>query len=113
MLLLAEIHARLANTALLYFLIVSLWGFLSFFRRRGIDGAYWGMLVIAELLVIVQAGLGIYLWIVGRAPARAVHFLYGFLIPVMIPGAYFYTRGRDGPRRSWSTGRTRSSPWVC
>lgn len=93
---LAEIHARLGNTALLYFLIVALWGFLSFFRRRGVDAAYWGMLAIAELLVLAEAGLGLFLWLGGGVPARGLHILYGLLIPAMIPGAYVYTRGRDG-----------------
>lgn len=89
-----EIHARLGNTALLYMLIVSLLGFYRFFRRRGIDSSYWGMLAIAELLLIAQAGIGVYLWIAGFRPARSIHILYGLLIPALIPGAYFYTRGR-------------------
>jgi hypothetical protein len=91
-----DIHDRLGNTALLYFLIVSLWGFYRFLTRKGIDSAYWGMLAIAEVLVLAEAGLGLYLWLSGLRPARSVHILYGLLIPAMIPGAYFYTRGRDG-----------------
>lgn len=93
---LSEIHARLGNTALLYMLLVSLWGFYRFFRQKGINSTYWGMLAIAELLMIAQAGLGIYLWVEGLRPARSIHVLYGLLIPAMIPGAYFYTKGRDG-----------------
>lgn len=92
----SDIHARLGNTALLYFLIVSLWGFFRFFRKQGVDSAYWGMLAIAELLVLAQAGLGIYLWIVGLRPARTIHVLYGILVPLLIPGSYLYTKGRDG-----------------
>jgi hypothetical protein len=92
----SEIHARLGNTALLYMLIVSLWGFYRFFRRQGVDSAYWGMLAIAELLMIAQAGIGVYLWLEGARPPRSIHLLYGALIPALIPGAYFYTRGRGG-----------------
>lgn len=91
-----DIHARLGNTALLYFLIVSLWGFYRFFRKQGVDSAYWGMLAIAELLVLAQAGMGTYLWIAGLRPARAIHILYGVLVPALIPGAYLYTKGRAG-----------------
>jgi hypothetical protein len=87
-------HARFANTAMLYFAVVSLWGYFRFFRRQGIDPAYWGALVIAEIIVIVEVLIGIYLWANGLAPARPVHFLYGALIPIMIPAAYLYTRGR-------------------
>jgi hypothetical protein len=91
---LADIHARLGNTSLLYFLIVSLWGYFRFFRRQGIDSAYWGMLAIAELLVIAEAILGGIIWLEGMRPVRSVHLLYGALIPIMIPATYLYTRGR-------------------
>lgn len=93
---LAELHARLANTAMLYFLIVSLWGFVRFFRKQGLDSSFWGALAIAELLVVAQALLGGYLWVAGLRPARTIHLLYGLIVPIMIPGAYVYTKGRDG-----------------
>lgn len=93
--LLVLVHERLATTALYYFLIVSLWGYFRFFRKQGIDSSYWGMLAIAEILVLGEALMGGYLWISGLRPARGwLHILYGSLIPAMIPLAYFYTRGR-------------------
>jgi hypothetical protein len=90
------LHDRLASTALMYMLIVSLWAFWRFFRKKGIDSTFWGMVAIAEILLILQAGLGIYLWLSGLRPARSIHILYGLLIPALIPGAYFYTKGRTG-----------------
>ena len=93
--LLADIHARLANTAILYFLIVSIWGWVRYFRKQGVDSTYWGMLAIAEILVVVQALLGGYLWIVGLRPGRTLHLLYGIVVLLMIPGAYIYTHGQD------------------
>jgi heme A synthase len=93
--LLADIHARLANTAILYFLIVSIWGWVRYFRKQDIDSTYWGMLAIAEILVLAQALLGGYLWIAGLRPGRTLHLLYGTIVLLMIPGAYIYTRGRD------------------
>jgi len=92
--LLVNIHDRLGTTSLLYFLILSLWGYWRFFRRQGIDSAYWGALAIAEFLVVAEAILGGYLWISGYRPARSLHVLYGALIPIMIPAAYLYTKGR-------------------
>lgn len=92
----SEIHGRVASTALLYLFIISLWSFWRFFRKEGINSNYWGMLAIAELLILAQAGLGIYLWAIGLRPARVIHILYGLLIPALIPGAYFYTKGRTG-----------------
>lgn len=93
--LLVTIHSRLGITALYYFLIISVWGYYRFFRKQGIDSAYWGMLAIAEVLLLAEVLLGGYLWIAGMRPARDyLHVLYGAIIPIMIPGAYFYTRGR-------------------
>lgn len=93
------IHERLATTALYYFLIVSLWGYYRFFRKQGIDSTYWGMLAIAEILVLAEALLGAYLWLSGHQPARGwLHILYGSLIPAMIPLAYVYTKGKTDRR---------------
>ena len=95
---LPALHASLSNTALLYFLAISLWGFWRFYRRQGVDSSYWGTLVIAEILILAQAGLGFYMWTIGLRPARSIHLLYGIMVAMMIPGAYVYTRGRDARR---------------
>lgn len=91
---LSEIHNRLADTALFYMLAVSLWAFYRFFRRQGVNPSFWGALAIAEILIVAQLFIGIYLWTQGLRPPRSIHVLYGALIPAMIPGAYFYTKGR-------------------
>ncbi len=93
---LSDFHGQFATTSLLYLLIVSLWSFWRFYRKQGANSSYWGLLAIGEILIIVQVLLGVYLWIIGLRPARTIHLLYGALIPVLIPGAYFYTKGRSG-----------------
>ncbi len=93
---LTEMHSRLANTALLFFLIMTIWGGWRFLRKRGIDSSYWGALVIAEMLILIQGGLGAYLWFDGLRPIRNVHVLYGIISALAIPAAYVYTKGRDG-----------------
>lgn len=93
--LLPFIHQRLGITALYFFLIISIWGYYKFFRKQGIDSAYWGVLAIGELLIVAEALLGVALYASGLRPARDwIHILYGVIIPIMIPGAYFYTGGR-------------------
>lgn len=89
------VHERLAITSLYFFLIIALWGYYRFFRKQGLDSAYWGVLVIGELLILVEIVVGGYLWLQGVRPARdMLHLIYGAVIPLMIPGAYLYTRGR-------------------
>ena len=52
------IHSRLAITSILYIGILSIWGFITFFRKRPADSNYWGALAIGEVLLIIQAVLG-------------------------------------------------------
>lgn len=89
-----EIHARLGNTALLYTLATGLWGLWRYFRKQGVDSNYWGSLVIAEGLIIVQGLLGAYLWLIGLRPLRGgIHILYGIAAALVIPAIFGFTRG--------------------
>ena len=92
--LIVNLHEGLGTTSLYYFLILSVWGYVRFFRNKGIDSTYWGMLVIAELLILAECALGAYLWLGGYRPMRSIHVLYGLILPLMIPAAYLYTKGR-------------------
>ncbi len=93
------LHSRLANTLLLYALLMALWGFWRFFRRQGLDSSYWGAVVIAEVLILIQGALGVFMRINGTIPARGwVHMLYGIVAAIALPAVYMYTRGRDERR---------------
>ena len=95
---LADIHGRLANTALIYFGILALWGVWRALRKQGVDSSYWGALAIAELLIIVQGILGAILYFGGERPGRWVHILYGVVSILVIPGLYAYTKGESDRR---------------
>lgn len=92
---LVEVHARLGNTALFFCIIMGVWGAWRFIRKQGMDGSYWGAAVIAEILILAQGALGVYLWIIGLRPARNIHLLYGLVSALAIPMIFFYTRGRE------------------
>jgi heme A synthase len=95
---LVDVHARLANTALFFCVIMGVWGVWRFFRRQGVDGSYWGAVVIAEVLLIAQGILGGYLWITGLRPVRNIHLLYGIVSVLALPLIYFYTKGQEERR---------------
>jgi heme A synthase len=96
---LVQIHARLANTVLLYSLVLGIWGLIRFFRKQPIDSSFWGALVLAEGLILVQGILGVILWSLGLRPSRgAVHILYGVVSVLSLPAVYVYTKGRDNRR---------------
>jgi len=65
-----HISAEVGNTVLFYVAIMGLWGLWRFIRKQGIDSNYWGALVIAEVVIVLQGALGAYLWISG---ARLVY----------------------------------------
>jgi hypothetical protein len=94
----STLHGMLANTVLLFMVVASVWGLLLYARRRGVDGGYWGILVIGELLVLAQGILGLVLLIGGEQPGRGVHILYGVVAALTLPAAYGFTRGRDDRR---------------
>ena len=90
-----DIHGRLANTALYYFILLTVWGYWRFFRKQSIDPAFWGALVIGEILLLLQSGLGGYMWVIGLRPARWAHYLYGIVGPMALPMVFMYTRGKQ------------------
>lgn len=93
---LSEIHARLANTAVIFCIIIAVWGGWRFLRKQGVNSNYWGAAVIAEILIIVQGLLGVFLWISDLRPARGwLHILYGVVGVLAIPLVYAYTKGRE------------------
>jgi len=95
---LVQIHAGLSNACLLFSLIVAGYGFLRYFRQQGVDGGFFGVIVVGELLYIAQVLVGVLLAFGdGPRPARLwVHVLYGIVLVIMYPAAYAFTRGRDG-----------------
>ena len=93
------IHDRLSITVMLYFLAMALWGLWRFFRKQGLDGNYWGALVISEVLVVIQGGLGVFLLLSNLRPERGgIHILYGVLSVISIPAVYAFTKGGDARR---------------
>ena len=93
---LPEVHARLATTAMIYCILMALWGLWRFFRGQGITGGYFGAVVIAELLLAVQGLLGLTLWFGAGADRPGwVHWLYGIVLLLGAPVVYAYTKGRQ------------------
>jgi heme A synthase len=92
-----EIHARLGNTVILFVVILAIWGAWRFLRGQGLISSYWGALVIAEVLILFQGGLGAYMWAIGARPEEGgMHILYGVVSLLPLPLVYVYTKGRDG-----------------
>lgn len=93
---LIQVHANLAIAVMLFNTVLGLWGFLKFFRRDGMDGNYFGAVALSPILGLVQMALGLVLVSMGLGVnVRFVHYLYGALVIISVPGVFAFTRGRD------------------
>lgn len=97
-----QLHGVIANSAVLFFLLLGLWGLFRAIRKQGVDGSYMGALVIGELIFVAQAAMGVILALGGNAPGRGiVHYIYGAFALVALPGLFAYTRGDDSNTAQW------------
>jgi hypothetical protein len=90
------VHERLYVTVLLFMIVMGGWGLVDFFRKQPISDHYTGALIIGEVLILIEALLGVILYMKGFRPVRSnIHILYGITAVIALPGAFAYTRGRD------------------
>jgi heme A synthase len=57
----------------------------TFMKRRELNGAYRGALIIGVLLGVVQAVVGLTLLLSGGQPRDNLHFLYGASVILTLP----------------------------
>lgn len=88
------LHDRLANTVMLFFLFVGLWGLFEYIRGGVLGGSVAGALIIGQVLVLVQVLLGVALLADGIKPGQSVHYLYGASAVLVMPFAWSYMRER-------------------
>lgn len=83
---------------LLFLIALGAWGIWNWLRGEGVSGSYLGALVIGEGIIVVEAILGVVLYLMGNpGPARGwLHILYGIAALISLPAAYTFTRGRTG-----------------
>lgn len=94
-----EIHARIGSASFYYAVFIALWALWRIYRKEGIDNNYWLALVIAEVILLIQGALGVFLYFYGGVKlAREIHVLYGGLSALVLPIAYLISRGKKERR---------------
>lgn len=94
-----EIHTRLGNTAFYYAAIMAIWAIWRIIKKRGVDSNYWGALIIAEVLLLVQGALGTYLYFFTEFKlAQPIHTIYGIASALVLPLGFVITRGHQERR---------------
>lgn len=96
--LLLTLHQGLFRAGVLITLAAAGWGLFTWLRKRPATGGYRSTLVMTELLFVLQALVGIGLYLSGRRPHDTLHLLYGVLLIVTLPIAASYTSSHDTRR---------------
>lgn len=91
----AQLHASLANTMIMFMLVCGLWGLVNAFSG-GLSGSLAGALILGEGLILVQGVLGGIMYLDGARPTEGLHWLYGASAAVTLPGIYSFVRHRSG-----------------
>src|SRR5438045_843557 len=93
---LLRMHARLLFTLLIVFVVLIVWGLISFFRSRALSRVYAGALIVAELLLLSEVVIGVLLTVNGaHAYRQATHIMYGVVAVLTLPMTMVYLRGRN------------------
>lgn len=97
-----EVHRVLSNTIWMFYLAIGLWGLYRALRGRAVDGSYFGAVAVIQIVIVVQAILGVILYLSGARPGRElVHYLYAAFGVVFLPGLFAYLRGDDSNQAQW------------
>lgn len=92
---LSQIHGQLATSIMLFAGLATIWGLISYIRGKDVEGNFWGILTVGEILFLSQIVIGIILWLNDARPARGVHLLYGAVTVLAIPAYFTISKGRD------------------
>jgi hypothetical protein len=90
---LTQIHAGLANTAVLFIAALGIWALLLRFTSRPLNSAWFGAALMGEILIIAQGVLGGLLYLQGlnaALPRPFMHILYGVVAIITLPAAQSY-----------------------
>ncbi|HXA30444.1 MAG TPA: hypothetical protein VN193_17050 [Candidatus Angelobacter sp.] len=94
------VHQRLGNAVLLLGLVGALWAALNIWQRR-VSPSLRAYLRLTEGAIVIQALLGIGLFISGRRPAQGLHWFYGPAVLLSLPVAWSLTRRSTERREAW------------
>lgn len=97
---LLTLHQGLFRAGVLITLAIAGWGLITWLRKQPASGGYRSTLVLTEALFVLQALVGVGLYLGGRRPHDGLHLLYGVLLLITLPIAASYTSGRDKRREA-------------
>lgn len=98
---LSLVHDRLADSASLFIAFLGVWALVLALRSRTLSSSWLGAALVGELLLLVQAALGVILYMQGLSvvlPRPFMHILYGIVAIITLPAAYGYFGNMEDDR---------------
>ncbi|NOZ05744.1 MAG: hypothetical protein GXP41_05250 [Chloroflexi bacterium] len=94
-----QIHHSLGNAIIFFMVVCGLWSFFNYLRGRPLGPSLSGSLVIGEILIAGQGGVGVGLFLFGFRPAGFIHLFYGLLAALTLPAAYLLLPDEEDSRQ--------------
>jgi heme A synthase len=85
------LHARLAVAAILFALLLAVWGSYQYIRHKAVSAGFRSSYLLLCGLTAVQALLGVATLLTGSKLHSWLHVVYGIFAVVFLPGLYFYS----------------------
>ena len=92
-----QFHQSLAVALFLEQVVFGVWALVLGVRRRPLGGIFFTVIVIDELLLLIEAAVGLGLFLTGHTLKSNIHFLYGGLLAGLLPIIWVY--GNRRPER--------------
>src|ERR687888_1445899 len=106
----ASVHEAVGVVVVAVFAVGWLWGLGAWAARRGPGRWFWTWLAVTQVLVVLQAVIGVVLFAMGRRADSWLHYAYGIFPVLVLVVAHVVARETRTMKPSPRTGRT-MEPW--
>jgi hypothetical protein len=87
-----DLHRYLGFAVVGAFAVGWIWGLGAWLLKRGPGDWYWRWVAVVQVCAIVQALVGLGLWVTGHGLPTWLHLIYGFLPLVLLLFAHLIAR---------------------
>ena len=97
-----ELHRVIGFGVVAIFAIGWLFGLVLWIAKRDANDWFWRWLVVAQVIAIVQALIGVILLLLGKRPSTWLHLVYGFGPLIILAIAHALARDENFRTRPWA-----------
>lgn len=106
-----DLHAAIGLGVVALFALGWIWGLAAWIAKRDAGRGFWVWLAVAQVVVGVQAVVGLILYLGGHRASTFLHYAYGIFPVLVLVIAHVVARETRRMQPSGRTGRTMAA-WV-